>query len=107
MDFIYLKINKSKKLTQTISLIRNFDVNLSMSEIKQKIDKGEVLITHDITALTDLVDEMNNIDLNEVFYQLVQDLINIGDEIELSDEFGEISIEQLRNSIESWNQIND
>ena len=37
MHNIYLKINKSQKLTQTISLIRNFDVNLSMSEIKQSM----------------------------------------------------------------------
>ena len=50
---------------------------------------------------------MNSIEPNEMFYNLVQDLINIGDEIELSDELGEISIEQLQNSIESWNQIND
>ena len=107
LDYIYLKISNSKKITQTISLLRKYDGNLSIGEIKQKIDSGEILITHDITALVDVVDELNDTEPNEAFYQLVQDLVGLGDEVQLLDEAGEISVEQLRNAIDSWNQLND
>lgn len=106
LDYIYLKLSNSKKISQTISLLRKYDANLSIGVIKQKIDSGEVLITHDITALVDLVDELNGIEPNEAFYQLVLDLVWLGDEVKLFDEVGEISVEQLRNAIDSWNQLN-
>lgn len=106
LDYIYLKLSNSKKISQTISLLRKYDANLSIGVIKQKIDSGEVLITHDITALVDLVDELNGIEPNEAFYQLVLDLVRLGDEVKLFDEVGEISVEQLRNAIDSWNQLN-
>ena len=106
LDCIYLKLSDSKKITQTISLLRKYDANLSIGEIKQKIDSGEVLITHDKTALVDLVDELNDIEPNEAFYQLVLDLVGLGDEVQLFDGVGEISVEQLRNAIDSWNQLN-
>ena len=105
MDYIYLKLCNSKKLTQTIALLRKYDGNLSMSDIKQKIDRGEVIITHDITTLEDVVDELNGIDYNEEFFQLVQELVGLGDEVKLFDELGEITVEQLRNSIDSWKQL--
>ena len=106
LDYTYLKLSNSKKISQTISLLRKYDANLSIGVIKQKIDSGEVLITHDITALVDLVDELNGIEPNEAFYQLVLDLVGLGDEVKLFDEVGEISVEQLRNAIDSWNQLN-
>lgn len=107
MDSVYLKLSNCKKLTQTITLLRKYDGNLSMSDIKQRIDRGEVLITHDITTLEDVVDELNGIDYNEEFFQLVQELVGLGDEVKLFDELGEITVEQLRNSIDSWKQLDD
>ena len=57
--------------------------------------------------MVDVVDELNDTEPNEAFYQLVQDLVGLGDEVQLLDEAGEISVEQLRNAIDSWNQLND
>ncbi|MBO5336249.1 MAG: hypothetical protein J6A94_03860 [Lachnospiraceae bacterium] len=102
---IALKLKNSGNIMTYISIIRKFDRNLSMGEIKKRIEKHEILLLHDISAGTDICDEMNDIDRNELFCKLLQALEAKDAEIELYDDAEEITIEMLYNMIESWNQI--
>ena len=75
---IGLKVNDSGNLAKTVSIIRKFHKNLSITEIKQKIEQEEIVIFHDISQGTDITDELNGIDRNKLFYKLVQDLEETG-----------------------------
>lgn len=102
---IGLKVKNYTNITKAISIIRRYDKNLSMGEIKSKIEQEDIVVFHDISGRTDIVDVFNGVDKNAMFCQLIQEFENNNIGIELYDDDEIIPIEILHNKIESWNQI--
>ena len=102
---IGLKVKSYTNITKAISIIRKYDKNLSMGEIKSKIEQKDIVIFHDVSGRIDIVDELNGVDKNVMFCQLIEEFEKNGREIELYDEDDIITIEILHNKIERWNQI--
>ncbi len=75
-------IRKCDNVTKIISLIRKFDSSLAIGEIKKRIKNKEVLLTHDISEDGDICDELNELDKNKIFLELVENIQQNGADIE-------------------------
>lgn len=70
MDLMQIKIAKDEQIVSYIKLIREYDKSMSMSHIKQKIESNDFVVTND-TNDYDVVDEINGIDKNRAFRELI------------------------------------
>ena len=102
---IEIIIRNFDNVTKIISLIRKFDSRLAIGEIKKRIENKEVLLTHDISDNGDICDELNGLDKNEMFLQLVENIQQNGADIEFYENGCLISYEIVCNLIETWNEI--
>lgn len=96
---IQLKIKKDNAITKYIALIRKYNKNLSMAEIKKRIENQEYVIEHELIPTYDICDDVDNIDRNRLFRELISDLISQGAVIELFENDRLISIEYLDNRL--------
>ena len=94
MSVIYSKVKMSDNIFEACKLIRNF-VGLSIGEIKNKIQKGEVLLECDYLDLEELI-KMKD---------LLSSLKALGAQIYLYKNNHEVNMEFLSNTIESYKGI--
>ena len=94
MSVIYSKVKMSKKFFEACKLVRNF-MTILISEIKNRIQKGEVLL------------ECNYLDLEELIKMrtLLESLETLDAQIYLCEGNHEVSMEFLSNTIESYKGI--
>lgn len=57
MDLIKIKIEKDENITKYVMMIRRFDDEIPIIEIKRRIIEGEVVITYDLDAYDFISDE--------------------------------------------------
>ena len=91
MSVIYSKVKMSDNIFEACKLIRNF-VGLSIGEIKNKIQKGEVLLECDYLDLEELIN-------------LLGSLRALSAQIYLYKNNHEVNMEFLSNTIESYKGI--
>lgn len=107
MDLIQLKIKKDDSLVKYIKIIRKFDSSLSISDIKQKIEKNDFVVGFDLEdydVLEDLND-LNEIDRRKIFRDMIDELYEAGAQISIYQNGELISIEYLDNWLESLEEI--
>lgn len=102
---IQLKIKKDNNITKYIALIRKYNRNLSIAEIKKRIENQEYVIDHDCIPPWDICDDINNIDRNKLFREFIANLLSQGAEIELFENDCLISIECLDNRLATVKEI--
>ena len=93
MDLMQIKIAKDEQIVSYIKLIREYDKSMSMSHIKQKIESNDV------------VDEINGIDKNRAFRELIRKLQRAGAETTIYYNGRIISLEFLDNWLNSMDEI--
>lgn len=104
-NMIDVIINNSGNTAKVISIIRKYNSELSIGMIRSKIEKHEIILTHDISGYVDICDELNGIDRNALFLKLIDELTFIGAEVELYENGELISYEMLCNLIQTWDEI--
>jgi len=94
MSVIYSKVKMSNNIFEACKLVRNF-MTIPISEIKNRIQKGEVLL------------ECNYLDSEELIKMrtLLESLETLGAQIYLYEGDYEVSMEFLSNTIESYKGI--
>ena len=94
MSVIYSKVKMSNNIFEACKLVRNF-ISIPIGEIKNKIQRGEVLL------------ECNYLDLEELIKMrtLLEILETLGAQIYLYEGDYEVSMEFLSNTIESYKGI--
>lgn len=94
MSVIYSKVQMSNNIFEACKLVRSF-LSLPIGEIKNRIQKGEVLL------------ECNYLDLEELIKMniLLENLKKLGAHIYLYEGNHEVSMEFLSNTIESYKGI--
>ena len=94
MSVIYSKVKMSNNVFEAYKLVRNF-MSIPIGEIKNRIQKGEVLL------------ECNYLDLEELIKMrtLLESLETLGAQIYLYEGNHEVSMEFLSNTIESYKGI--
>ena len=94
MSVIYSKVKMSNNIFEACKLVRNF-IGIPIGEIKNRIQKGEVLL------------ECNYLDLEELIKMrtLLESLETLGAQIYLYEGDYEVSMEFLSNTIESYKGI--
>lgn len=108
MDIVKVKIEKSKNILTYVKMIHSFNKNLSLGEIKRRIEKNEDVIVFDLDDY-DFLDEFNGIseyDYEISLYNLLLDLKNQGAELKISLNDDIESLELLYNWINTRNEIN-
>ena len=104
MDLMQIKIAKDEQIVSYIKFIREYDKSMSMSHIKQKIESNDFVVTND-TNDYDVVDEINGIDKNRAFRELIRKLQRAGAEITIYYNGRIISLEFLDNWLNSMDEI--
>ena len=99
MDLMQIKIAKDEQIVSYIKLIREYD-----SHIKQKIESNDFVVTND-TNDYDVVDEINGIDKNRAFRELIRKLQRAGAETTIYYNGRIISLEFLDNWLNSMDEI--
>ena len=96
MSVIYSKVKMSNNIFEACKLVRNF-MTIPISEIKNRIQKGEVLL------------ECNYLDLEELIKMrtLLESLETLGAQIYLYEGDYDVSMEFHRNTIQSYNGISE
>ena len=94
MSVIYSKVKMSNNIFEACKLVRKF-MTIPISEIKNRIQKGEVLL------------ECNFLDLEELIKMrtLLESLETLGAQIYLYEGDYEVSMEFLSNTIDSYKGI--
>lgn len=104
MDLIQLKIKKDDSLVKYIKIIRKFDSSLSISDIKQKIEKNDFVVGFDLEDY-DVLEDLNEIDRRKIFRDMIDELYEAGAQISIYQNGELISIEYLDNWLESLEEI--
>ena len=104
MDLMQIKIAKDEQIVSYIKLIREYDKSMSMSHIKQKIESNDFVVTND-TNDYDVVDEINGIDKNRAFRELIRKLQRAGAETTIYYNGRIISLEFLDNWLNYMDEI--
>lgn len=104
MDLIQLKIKKDDSLVKYIKIIRKFDSSLSISDIKQKIEKNDFVVVFDLEDY-DVLEDLNEIDRRKIFRDMIDELYEAGAQISIYQNGELISIEYLDNWLESLEEI--
>ncbi len=104
MSIVKLKIEKDDNLVKYISLIRKFDKSLSIGEIKKRIENHDYVIKHNLFGY-DICDDMNGIDKNKLFRNLIDELIKKGADIEIYNNDRAITIDIFDNILISVEEI--
>ncbi|MEG0275762.1 MAG: hypothetical protein RR630_01925 [Coprobacillus sp.] len=104
---LYLKIKKDNHLTKYISILRKYNKSLSFLEIKKSIDNNEFVIEHDLNSSFDITDDLNDINRNILFHDLITKLLNEQAQLELFQDGYLINVEILDNLIERTKQIEE
>ncbi len=77
MDIVQLKIQNNGHTAKYIKIIRKFDDLLSVSEIKQRIENNEFVITF-YPYHYDVSDELQGVDRKIIFRDMINDLSAVG-----------------------------
>lgn len=104
MDLMQIKIAKDEQIVSYIKFIREYDKSMSMSHIKQKIESNDFVVTYD-TNDYDVVEEINGIDKNRAFRELIRKLQRTGAETTIYYNGWIISLEFLDNWLNSMDEI--
>ena len=104
---IDLKVSNVENITKIIPHIRRYNKELSIGEIKKRIENHDVLITHDVAAYVDICDELNNLDKNEEFLKLIDKLTEAGSEVEFYEDGTQITYQFVCNLIQRWREIGE
>lgn len=102
---IRLKIKNDENITKYISLIRKYNHNLSIADIKTRIEKSDWVIEHSLISRYDVCDDLAGIDRNMLFHELVTSLFSLGATIELFENNEPISVEYLNNRLACIKEI--
>ena len=102
---IYVKIRKDATYLQYIKLLRTYDNTLSIAGLKKAIEEYNVVLGYDDTFHYDFCDDINELDRNQCFLNLIYELITAGAEIELFQDDKLISLQLLHNRISTLKEI--
>lgn len=104
MDLIQLKIEKDNTPAKYIKIIREFDSSISISDIKQKIEKNDFVIGFDLEYY-DVVEDINEIDRKKIFRHMIEKLCRAGAQITIYQNGELSSLELLDNRIKMIDEI--
>lgn len=104
MNLIQLKIENDNSIAKYIKIIRGFDNSLSMSSIKQSIEKNDFVAGFDLEYY-DVVEDLNGFDRKKAFRGMIEELIQAGAQISIYEDGELSSIELLDNWLETLDEI--
>ena len=104
MDLVQLKIQKDSSMNKYIKIIRKFDSSLSVSAIKQRIEKNDYVIGFDLDYY-DVLEDIQEIDKKRLFRDMIKTLFEAGAQISIYRNGELSSIELLDNWLETINEI--
>lgn len=102
---IRLKIEYDHNVVKYISLLRKYDNSISLNDIKKRIEKHDFVIEHNYNSAYDISDDLNNIDRNIMFRELIANLIEQGAKLEIFLNDMPITIDILDNWLKTLKEI--
>lgn len=104
MDLIQMKIKKDPSMVQYIKRIRKFDPSLTIGAVKGAIETGGFVLEYDLDSY-DVLEALEGIDRKRVFRAFLQDLLDLGAEVELFQNREPITLDFLDNWLDTCDEI--
>lgn len=88
-----------------ITLLHKYDKNQPVNEIKEKIEKHDYVLVYDYNAPYDVTDDLQNIDRNMLFRELLENLLECGAELETYQNNRKVTLEIIDNWFNTLKEI--